>query len=460
MKEKFTLSNGILLTALCISTLAEWFSIVGLTTIFPGATIPIILFGIFLGAGKIGTVVWLRKYGKAAPKLLTIYLLLAASALSTWTSIGILGFLSKAHTEGALQPAAIQADIAQIDLQIAGFDDKIKTSQADLAVITRQVDSFLKTADGATKAADASKIVSKSVQLRASSDKQRREIQAKIDEYQGEIANLRKQRLPLDAQIRKIEAEFGPIKYIAAMIFTDNPSNEVVERTVRYLIIGLVLVFDPLAIALVLAANYSKEFDQIAQVAKVEVQTTPEPVQQVDEQEQVVAAPLKKSAPKMTVKTRSPRIRKVKSAPTEVVKTEQAQRAHTEMPIEVSGMTREIIRSTNGYVMHQGKRTHVRVLREAHPELFMTAEEEKLPHTHYGMEFPAIAASGEYFTRIDMMPPRRFVFLAGAWEFITEVPVSECLQDSEYIAQVANLVAADYVTPEFFGTEVAALLKD
>ena len=79
---------------------------------------------------------------------------------------------------------------------------------------------------------------------------------------QKEIAKLNEERAPIAAENRKVEAEVGPIKYVAALIYGDNPDSNLLERAVRWVIILLVIVFDPLAIALVLAANSSKEWDK------------------------------------------------------------------------------------------------------------------------------------------------------------------------------------------------------
>jgi hypothetical protein len=97
--------------------------------------------------------------------------------------------------------------------------------------------------------------------MRKSQQKERTRLQNEILQSQKSIAGLNDERAPIAAEVRKVEAEVGPIKYIAALLYGDNPDTNILERAVRWVIILLVIVFDPLALMLVLAANQSKDWD-------------------------------------------------------------------------------------------------------------------------------------------------------------------------------------------------------
>ena len=109
---------------------------------------------------------------------------------------------------------------------------------------------------------DSENSAERAVQIRRQQAGERTKLQKEIGDAQKEIAKLNEERAPIAAENRKIEAEVGPIKYIAALIYGDNADNNTLEAAVRWVIILLVIVFDPLAIALVLAANASKEWDK------------------------------------------------------------------------------------------------------------------------------------------------------------------------------------------------------
>jgi hypothetical protein len=109
---------------------------------------------------------------------------------------------------------------------------------------------------------DSENSAERAVQIRRQQAGERSKLQKEIGDAQKEIAKLNEDRAPIAAENRKVEAEVGPIKYIAALIYGDNADNNTLEAAVRWVIILLVIVFDPLAIALVLAANASKEWDK------------------------------------------------------------------------------------------------------------------------------------------------------------------------------------------------------
>ena len=251
----FTFSNATLLVALALSTIAAWYSIVGLTAIFAAAVIPIIIMGSALELAKIVTTVWLRKYWKRCTWIMKVYLVPAVIALALLTSMGIFGFLSKAHLDQAVPSSDIAAKVSLLDEKIKTERDNIDAAKRALTQMDSQVDQML----GRT---DSDRGAERAVQIRRQQAKERNALQNDIAKSQAVISKLNEERAPIASELRKVEAEVGPIKYIAAFIYGDDPDANLLERAVRWVIILLVVVFDPLAIMLVIAANQSKDWDK------------------------------------------------------------------------------------------------------------------------------------------------------------------------------------------------------
>jgi hypothetical protein len=238
----------ILAVALSISAVAAYYSIAGLTAIFAAAVVPIIIMGAVLEVGKIAATVWLHKFWHRANIQFKLYLVPAILVLMLITSMGIFGFLSKAHMDQNITVGDSAAQVQILDEKIKTEQDNITASKRALQQMNAQVDQMLgRTTDdrGANRA----------VQIRKNQAKERKSLQADISAAQKTISQLQAERAPLAAQNRKIEAEVGPIKYIAALIYGDNPDANLLERAVRWVIILLVFVFDPLALILILAAE-------------------------------------------------------------------------------------------------------------------------------------------------------------------------------------------------------------
>ena len=277
-----TFSNLTLLVALTLSSVAAYYSIIGLTAIFAGAVIPVIIMGTVLEVGKITTTVWLRKYWNRAGFLLKLYLVPAVIALALLTSMGIFGFLSKAHMDQGITSGDSQAKLALYDEKIKTQRDNIELARKALTQMDNQVDQRLSRGDSENSAERA-------VQIRRQQAGERAKLQKDIGEAQKEIQKLNEERAPIAAENRKIEAEVGPIKYIAALIYGDDTDNNTLESAVRWVIILLVIVFDPLAIALVLAANASKEWDK--EEPKYEEDDGPLTDEQIDQIKESVEVP-------------------------------------------------------------------------------------------------------------------------------------------------------------------------
>jgi hypothetical protein len=254
-KKYLNFTSLTLLTALGLSSIAAWFAIVGLIAIFPAQKIAIIVMGSAIEIGKVVATVWLRKYWARCGFGYKTLLIPMVIILMTLTSMGTFGFLSAAHSE----QSAVSGDVAA---KVSLLDEKIKTQRENadlarkaLAQLDAQVEARLARGDSEAGAERA-------VQIRRQQAGERNKLQQEIAATQAEIARLNETRAPIAAQLRKVEAEVGPIKYIAALLYGETSDANVLERAVRWVIIMLVIVFDPLAIALVLAANASKEWDE------------------------------------------------------------------------------------------------------------------------------------------------------------------------------------------------------
>jgi hypothetical protein len=244
-----------LATALIISISAAYYSILGLTAIFASAFWPIVILGSSLEVGKIVSTLWLHKYWDRAEAQYKVYLCTAVAILMLLTSMGVFGFLSKAHTDQSLVSGDVIAKISIYDEKIKQARDNIDMSRRALAQMDAAVDQTMSrstTETGADKAA----------QLRRSQATERNRLLKEIDTEQRKIQALNDQRAPIAAEVRKVEAEVGPIKYIAALIYGDNPETNVLEKAVRWVIILIVIVFDPLALTLLLAATKSLEWER------------------------------------------------------------------------------------------------------------------------------------------------------------------------------------------------------
>lgn len=259
-----------LLIALLISSVSAFYSVSGLTAIFAAAKVPIIIMGTALEVGKVVTTIWLRKNWARVGSIMKVYLVISMVVLMLITSMGIFGFLSKAHLDQAVPTADVQAEVALIDEKIKTQRDNIAANKLVLTQMDNSVTEILSRSRDERGAERA-------VQIRRSQSAERTKLQKENDLYQQKIQELQAQRAPIAARVRQVEAEVGPIKYIAALIYSDQAGAEVLESAVRWVIIVLVAVFDPLALALMLAVNRKLELEEQDKVVPTQ-EVSQEPV--------------------------------------------------------------------------------------------------------------------------------------------------------------------------------------
>ena len=243
----------ILFISVIISAIAAWYSVVGLTAIFAAAVVPVMIMGGALEAGKIVATVWLHNNWKRVGYAFKLYLIPAIIFLMLLTSMGIFGFLSKAHGDQSLVSGDAMA-------RVAIYDEKIKISKDNIDANRKALKQLDEAVDQVMGRSSDEKGADKAVAVRRSQQKERVRLQSEIQAEQKTITALGQEAAPLRAEFRKVEAEVGPIKYIAALIYGDDASQNMLEAAVRWVIILIVIVFDPLALTLILAANKQLEW--------------------------------------------------------------------------------------------------------------------------------------------------------------------------------------------------------
>jgi hypothetical protein len=250
------------LSGLILSTVAIYYSVLGLTAIFAAAFWPIVVMGTTLEISKLVAASWLKAEWSRIPILMKSYMLISVLVLMLITSMGIFGFLSKAHLDQGIPSGDIAASVLLIDEKIKTERDNIETARKALQQLDAAVDQTMVRSTNEQGAA-------RSAQLRRTQAKERTTLQNEITSAQKKIAGLNEERAPIAKSLRAVEAEVGPIKYIAALIYGDNPDANLLEKAVTWIIITIIFVFDPLAILMILASQMSYQWWRNDRVKKV-----------------------------------------------------------------------------------------------------------------------------------------------------------------------------------------------
>lgn len=236
-----------LVVALALSAVAAYYSIIGLTTIFASAFIPIVVMGSSLELAKIVATSWVYRNWHVASTAIKYYLVLAIAILMLITSMGTFGYLSKAHMDHNV----ITGDSLT---RLSILDEKIRTAKENIDANRKTLKQMDEAVDQSMARSQDEKGADKAVAIRRGQARERDRILAEIAAEQNTISRLSEERAPIAAEVRKVEAEVGPIKYIAELFYGES-SEEVLGQAVRWVIILIVAVFDPLAIVLLIAAN-------------------------------------------------------------------------------------------------------------------------------------------------------------------------------------------------------------
>ena len=239
------------LTAMALSGVAAYYSVIGLAAIFPGSFWPIIIMGSTLEAAKLVTVSWLYRNWKTVHIGMKSYLTVACVILMLITSMGIFGYLSKAHLEHSSDTAPLASKVQLIDEKIKVVKENLDANRKILKQLDEQVDQTI------GRSTDE-KGIANSVSIRRNQQKDRSRIAAENESYQKTIAQLNEERFPLQIELQKAESDFGPIKYVAELIYGSG-DKDIIDKAVRLVIMLIMVVFDPLAVLLLIAANMSMQ---------------------------------------------------------------------------------------------------------------------------------------------------------------------------------------------------------
>ena len=461
-----------LFTALILSVSAAVYSILGLTAIFAAAFWPIVILGGSLEFGKIVTTLWLHKYWKQAQLQYKIYLCSAVAILMLLTSMGVFGFLSKAHLDQAVPAGDISAQVQIFDDKIKTQQDNIKAARAALTQMDASVDQTMSrstTEQGADKAAA----------LRRSQTRERTALQNDIARAQKEITALQEQRAPIASQARVLEAEVGPIKYIAALVYGDNPEANVLEKAVRWVIILIVVVFDPLAITLLLAATKTFEWeranklasarkepeyepddgplttdqlDQLKAMAKEDLPTGEVVTKDTlfpDEQELIEKKPFYATASEFWPFTKQHQVTgPVVDIPTvSIVDTVPDDEIHES---EDNEYMRTIIKqwkmdNPNDTLKHQRYLLDHGKIAELP---WITIANARKSNSGFGIVFPTTPTKGDTFLRVDQLPSVLYKFNGNSWIKVDKTMSDNYTYDTAYINHLIEKLSTGELDPE------------
>ena len=221
------------LTAIGLSGIAAYYSVIGLAQIFPGSYWPIIVMGSVLEISTLVTVSWLYNNWDVTVRIMRYYFLSAIILLMLITSMGIFGYLSKAHLDTNIIVGANSVQLKTLDTQEKIAKERLTyllQRAGDPATATRKID-------------------------------------VQIQETQTELKRISTEKLPLMAEENKLSAEIGPIKYIAELFYSKDDPN-FIDKAVRSVILIIIIVFDPLAVLLLIASNQT--YQRIKQPVEVE----------------------------------------------------------------------------------------------------------------------------------------------------------------------------------------------
>ena len=269
------------ISAISISLIAAGYSIIGLATLFAGAATPIIAMGSALEVGKLVAASWLyHNWREGIPRALKAYLFSAIIILVFITSIGIFGFLSKAHLDQVRPTGNNEVQIALIDKQINQQELIIERAENTLNRLDKALDVYI-----------AKEYVSRGLKERKKQKEERDFLNTEIKNAMDEIAKLVNAKSDIDIAQLKIEADVGPLKYVAELIYGENAKDNF-DSAVRIIILILIFVFDPLAVLLLIAANISlKQWrDKRNEKKRIEEEETQKNKRQKDWQKEAVNA--------------------------------------------------------------------------------------------------------------------------------------------------------------------------
>ena len=473
----------LLLTGLTISSVAIYYSVAGLTAIFSAAAVPIMVMGVSLEVAKLVCATWIKQNWARVPRLMKTYMCIAITVLMLITSMGIFGFLSKAHNDQNLVSGDVGAKLAIYDEKIKTARDNIEADRKQLRQMDDAVDQVMARSTSETGA-------DKSVAIRRSQAKDRATLAKDIEANQKIISQLNDEAAPIRAENRKVEAEVGPIKYIAAFIYGTAPDASMLEKAVTWIIIMIVIVFDPLAVIMLLAAQMTfawnrKPKEEIVEdpatvVWTEEIKEPPKPdstfvnveeeLEPVFEREEIPdltdysegtetstadpepeeELPIAKKPgwagfsfpmfshlvqPKEQVKEEPVLITRIAYPESNYnISMDERPGDYVEPPVVEAPRAeppREAAPGRNRHVMH----THLMAEADNSPTL------GKAANSSFGTEYPKNPEKGDSFVRVDYLPNRLFKFNGDRWIEVDKNQIDLYAYDELYIKHLVDEIA-------------------
>lgn len=460
------LSYITLAVALSLSVIAAFYSIAGLAAIFAAAVVPIIVMGSILELGKVVVTLWLHEYWRQCRFLMKVYLVPAVAVLMLITSMGIFGFLSKAHSDQSMVSGDVQA-------KVAVYDEKIRTERENIDANRKALKQLDEAVDQVMGRSSDEKGAEKAVQIRRSQQVERGRLLKEIAESQKRITALNEERAPIAAEVRKVEAEVGPIKYIAALVYGDNTDANLLEAAVRWVIILLVVVFDPLAIMMLLAATESLKWERQrvfetlklapAEPAPVE---TPMPTEDVVEQKVGedphptgwMFAPAKEPEPEKSILEQHPYLTKgfdhfkdlkpmvYKPEPVPDVDDDEEEELNEDHP-DVKAAMKLWKEQNPESTLKEQRAMLVRGEIDILPWMKLVADNElpREPMSTFGPVFPEDAMKGDSHVRTDKMPNQVYKHNGTAWILVDKNQTANYTYNEAYIDHlIAKIDTGEY----------------
>ena len=445
---------AILLVALLLSGVAAYYSVAGLVAKFCAATVPVIIMGGSLELGKIAATVWLHNNWRRAGWAFKTYLIPAVTFLMLLTSMGIFGYLSKAHSDQSLVSGDALAKVAVYDERIRTERENIDSNRRTLKQLDLAVDQLV----------DRSKDergVERSVQIRRNQQAERTRIARDIEASQRRIAQLNEERAPLAAAVRQVEAEVGPIKYIAALIYDENPDENTLERAVRFMIIMIVLVFDPLALTLILAAN--KQFQWAREGRGGWRHADAQPQSMPPESVSVAQPPAVPEAQPITAQTHPylfkgnfyakpegwQSVGPMPAMPEPVA--EPATESNAEEDEDIAAESNPLVKKA----IKEWKRQNPQGTLKEQRRLLSRGDIEELPWmlsvptTHsFGEELPVAVRRGDTHVVTRGIPHRVYKWNGRAWIEVDKRTASSYINNTQYIAYLIGLLESGQYDPD------------
>lgn len=466
-----------LFTALSMATVAAVFAIYGIIAIFAGMPQFALVMGAVIELGKVVGISWLYRNWSEPTKIKYAMAPLVLVAMML-TSMGIFGLLSKAHLEQTSPVANNEVQITRLDQQIAREQSRIADSEEVISQLDQTVQTLIdfdriRGNDGA-------------LAVRESQAEQRELLRQTIDTAQAELDRLEDQKLELTQELTAIALEVGPVKYLAELVY--GTETDRTEEAVRWVIIAFIFVFDPMAILLLMAANYT--FDQrnkkpvevvhqepiIENKEEPNVEKTTEELnnddttndadttitsQQSDSEPEVTAAGstvgtnnLQETDERTDERDFVPVqpegsidiITSIQDQPSSVDDAAQAmaesaaKKKEPNKEIITDGVT-PIIDVGDGYVEYNNHLYQKDALKEINPSLFsLKIDNASIPNSSFGTQFPKIAKKKDMFVRVDVIPNKVYRFEGSKWIEINKNLSNTYLYDQEYIKYLVEKI--------------------